>query len=370
MRSRLASLITGPVSANSCAASTKRRRNSSYTASKTTILEAAAHRWPAFENDDCTAQRTALSRSASSHTTSAFLPPSSRHTLASRRPAVSAIQRPVAAEPVKLTRSTCGCSTRAAPASAPSPCTTLRTPAGRPTSSQTRCEQLCRERRLLGRLQDSAVAAEDRRKDLPGNVGQRCVERDQQPCDADGLPDGHHRAVRRARSCRPPVVATSLAGDEEAQLDRRIGLAESQRLRLARLLDDDLRKLVAPLPQRQRDLADEIAAFHHRPLGPGLLCRARRLYGSVDIGRPRTRNATQRRAVRRPQLLEPLARLGGTCLSVDEVERLGLRHQADQPPSTTRLAPVTYDEASAARKTTAPSASPASAIRPSGTRAP
>ena len=29
--------------------------------------------------------------------------------------------------------------------------------------------------------------------------------------------------------------------------------------------------------------------------------------------------------------------------------RLGLRHQADQPPSTTRLAPVTYDEASEAR---------------------
>ena len=57
------------------------------------------------------------------------------------------------------------------------------------------------------------------------------------------------------------------------------------------------------------------------------------------------------------------------------LQRLTIRphagsYQADQPPSTTRFAPVTYDEASDARKTTAPSASPASAIRPSGTRAP
>ena len=44
------------------------------------------------------------------------------------------------------------------------------------------------------------------------------------------------------------------------------------------------------------------------------------------------------------------------------------RYQADQPPSTTTFEPVTYDDASAARKTTAPSASCASAIRPSGTR--
>ena len=100
---------------------------------------------------------------------------------------VSAIQLPVAAEPVKLTRSTCGCSTRAAPASAPRPCTTLRTPSGRPDLVADAREQLRRERRLLGRLQDSTVAAEDRRKHLPGDVGQRSVERDQQAGDADGL---------------------------------------------------------------------------------------------------------------------------------------------------------------------------------------
>src|SRR3954454_22164694 len=44
-------------------------------------------------------------------------------------------------------------------------------------------------------------------------------------------------------------------------------------------------------------------------------------------------------------------------------------HHALQPPSTTRLAPVTYDDASEARKTTGPTTSPTSAIRPSGIRA-
>jgi hypothetical protein len=44
------------------------------------------------------------------------------------------IQRPVAADPVKLTRSTSGCSTSGAPASDPSPWTTFRTPSGTPAS--------------------------------------------------------------------------------------------------------------------------------------------------------------------------------------------------------------------------------------------
>jgi hypothetical protein len=59
------------------------------------------------------------------------LPPSSRQTFASLRPACSEIQRPVDAEPVKLTRSTEGASTSGGPASEPRPWTTLRTPGGR-----------------------------------------------------------------------------------------------------------------------------------------------------------------------------------------------------------------------------------------------
>src|SRR5262249_53625623 len=46
-----------------------------------------------------------------------------------------------------------------------------------------------------------------------------------------------------------------------------------------------------------------------------------------------------------------------------------LAHQADQPPSATRFAPVTYDDASDARNTTGPTTSSAFAMRPSGMRA-
>src|SRR5262249_12527392 len=129
MRSRLSSLITGPALYDA-ACSTKRSRNSSYTSSKTTIRLAAAQRCPALEKDDASAHSTARSRSASSQTTRAFLPPSSRQTLARRRPACSLIQRPVAAEPVKLTKSTSDDSTSGGPTSPPSPWTTLTTPGG------------------------------------------------------------------------------------------------------------------------------------------------------------------------------------------------------------------------------------------------
>ena len=130
----LSRLITGWGS-NRATASTSRARSSSYTGSSTTTRLADAQRCPAFENAAASTHSTARSRSASSQTTSAFFPPSSRHVFASRRAAASLIARPVAADPVKLTRSTSAWSTSAAPASAPSPCTTFRTPAGTPASS-------------------------------------------------------------------------------------------------------------------------------------------------------------------------------------------------------------------------------------------
>ena len=99
---------------------------------------AAAQRWPAFEKADASVHSTARSRSASSQTTSAFFPPSSITVFARRRPAASAIARPVEAEPVKLTRSTRVSSTSGIPASAPSPWTTFSTPGGRPASRQSR----------------------------------------------------------------------------------------------------------------------------------------------------------------------------------------------------------------------------------------
>ena len=94
----------------------------------------AAQRCPALLNADRMAHLSAASRSASSATTKGFLPPSSSDTRASRAPAICAIRRPTAVEPVKLMTATSGCATSGSPASRPSPCTTLSAPAGSPAS--------------------------------------------------------------------------------------------------------------------------------------------------------------------------------------------------------------------------------------------
>ena len=83
-------------------------------------------------------------------------------------------------------------------------------------------------RRVLGRLQHRRVAAEDGRKDLPGVVRQRRVERDDERRDADRPPHRHHGSVRHRRRRRPPVEAPALAGDEEAHLDRGVRLAAAR----------------------------------------------------------------------------------------------------------------------------------------------
>lgn len=79
---------------------------------------------------------TAASRSASSRTTAAPLPPSSINCRFIPRPHTSAMRCPTDVEPVKLTMSTSGESTAASPASGPEPVTTLTTPGGTPASAR------------------------------------------------------------------------------------------------------------------------------------------------------------------------------------------------------------------------------------------
>ena len=78
---------------------------------------------------------TAWAMGASSSTTAADLPPSSRKTRLRLPAAAVMTRRPVAVEPVKLTRSTRGSSASCWPTSWPADVTTLRTPAGMSVSS-------------------------------------------------------------------------------------------------------------------------------------------------------------------------------------------------------------------------------------------
>ena len=82
------------------------------------------------------APASAASMSASSNTTFADLPPSSKLTGVRLSAAARMIARPVALSPVNVMRCTRGSRVSASPTSSgPNPCTTFSTPGGRPASS-------------------------------------------------------------------------------------------------------------------------------------------------------------------------------------------------------------------------------------------
>ena len=223
---------------------------------------AAAHRWPAFENADATTQSTARPRSASSQTTSAFLPPSSMHVFASRRPAVSAISAPGRRGTGEADEVDTRVVDERHPGLGPEALEHVEHPRRQPRLEAEATEPPCGERRVLGRLQHRAVPAEDRRERLPRHVRERCVEGDEERGDPHRATDGEDRSMRHRRGRRPPVGTPPLAGDEEAHLDRGLRLAERELERLARLGRDELARLVAPLAEELGDGADDVPALH------------------------------------------------------------------------------------------------------------
>ena len=102
-------------------------------------------RWPVVPKALHRIPSVARSRSASLSTTTPFLPPSSRESRLSRPPAFTAIDRPVADEPVNEITPMSGLSTIASPTSAPPPVMRLTTPGGKPASamSSTRSVAQC-----------------------------------------------------------------------------------------------------------------------------------------------------------------------------------------------------------------------------------
>src|SRR6266496_2282520 len=92
--------------------------------------------WPWFANEERTLPAMAASRSASAKTMFGFFPPSSSETFLNNGAHVSATLRPVTVPPVNEIVLIFGCAVIAAPTFGPVPCTTLRTPSGKPASRQ------------------------------------------------------------------------------------------------------------------------------------------------------------------------------------------------------------------------------------------
>ena len=85
-------------------------------------------RWPAVPSAPNKIARTASSRSASSATMMALLPPSSRMLRPNRRATVSATRRPASVEPVKLISGRRGSLIIRSPTTRPLPMSRLNTP--------------------------------------------------------------------------------------------------------------------------------------------------------------------------------------------------------------------------------------------------
>jgi hypothetical protein len=98
--------------------------------------------------------------------------------------------------------------------------------------------------------------------------------------------------VQHARGGRPPVGAAALTGHEEAHLDRGVRLAERQLERLARLLDDELRRRLPAVAEQQRELTRDVPPLDGRALGPVGLGHAGGGDGTLDVGSARACDAT------------------------------------------------------------------------------
>ena len=122
------------------AASASRKRSPICLSTMTRLV--AVHFWPVDSMAPAIVSSTALSTSASSRTTTGFLPPISSWNFAPRCAACTASRVPTSFEPVKLMALIRSSASRAGPTFDPRPTTRFKTPGGSPAFSSTsaRCQ--------------------------------------------------------------------------------------------------------------------------------------------------------------------------------------------------------------------------------------
>ena len=216
----------------------------------------------------CERPATALSRSASSQTTSAFLPPSSRQTFARRR------ARGLVDPAPGRRRAREGDEVDVRMLDERGACLGAETlhhvqhpvPAARPRD--TVVAKACADAGVCSDgFSTQALPQRMAGKTFQATFGSGVLNEIRSPATPSGWRTGHHRPVLHRRRRRPPVEAAAFAGDEEAHLDRGVRLAARGVERLARLGRDDLGQLLALLAQGERDLAAHVAA-RTRPSAP------------------------------------------------------------------------------------------------------
>ncbi len=250
-------------------------------------------------------------------------------------------------------RRTPGCFVSAAPASGPSPCTTLKTPAGRPASAVMSASSDAVEWRPLRRLGDDRVARCECGSDSPGGQHQRCVPWRDDSGDARRVP-GDAFAVTADLAIRMRELAQHVGEVAEVHPDAWHHAASVRPQQRAVVTGLDEREFLGSFVDLVGDGIEGISAVRVTQRSPGRECILSRPYCGIDLllttgrdlrdrclvdGRdvservirgdptPRRSSAVCRRPRRRPSRC-----VSQTLLSTSRLARLSRR---SRPPSHT-----------------------------------
>ncbi len=177
-----ASSTTRPLSRSVTAAT-----NLSWMPSVTTMRDDAVQRWPVEKKAPLTATSTATLRSASSSTTSGFLPPISSWNLRMCSTQAAATFLPVPTEPVKVMASMRGIVEDGVADHRAAAHDEVEHAFRNAGARDDVGKRPGRARHEVGRLEDDAIAVGERRRDLPGGNGDREIPRRDDADDADRL---------------------------------------------------------------------------------------------------------------------------------------------------------------------------------------
>ena len=154
-----------------------------------------------------------------------------------------------------------GCaSTSASPSSPPEPATKLTTPFGMPASCSASTMRHALKRRGRGRLQHHGVAADQRRRQLPGRNRAREIPRRDQPHHADRLAQREHVDAVALGRHQHAGHARAFAGEVAEDVDGPPHLALGFGQRLAFLARHVGGHLLERAVQDVGDLVQDVAA--------------------------------------------------------------------------------------------------------------
>ncbi len=211
-RSRWASETRGPISVEGSSGSPTRSAATRSASAATNAARirgvtitrlVAVHFCPVERIAPATVCSTACVRSASSSTTTGFLPPSSSWTFSPRATASRCSIRPTAVEPVKVSASIAGSAQSAPPTSCGSPQTTCSTSCGSPASHSASAKAKALSGVTSDGFSTTALPNASAGARLPRRDRDREVPRRDRGDDAERLALRVEVAARRPRSGRP-----------------------------------------------------------------------------------------------------------------------------------------------------------------------